>query len=241
MLRNEIGAKPRLLATEICDAIARSMPDRTQIRKLGQSLLRRHASLGLRPVVSSEEIVDAYYRCVLTGYLAKRYILENAALPKGINSSHKAIRRVCIAPEHSHARVADDDWRESWCLMQERNPEVNVSNAGSSARRADLYVVANGQVVSVEFKYVGSTGLRDARAPHNWADMPPNTRRHSCCCIPAHTTPCRSRRSISCSESRARQTRELFTCPGLRSQLREVPPNIGLQPTAAGGILSRRG
>jgi hypothetical protein len=33
-----------------------------------------------------------------------------------------------------------------------------------SLRRADLYFVALGQIVSVEFKYVGLHGLRDAKA-----------------------------------------------------------------------------
>jgi hypothetical protein len=163
MLRSEIGAKPKVVAREIGDEVARSTPDGTQIRELDRSLLRRHNLLKLRPTVSSEEIVEGYYRCVLTAYFAKRYALDDGALPHCINSSHKAVRRVCIVPEHRHARVEDDDWKEGWRLMQERNPEVNVRNPGGGARRADLHVVANGQIVSVEFKYVGSAGLRDVR------------------------------------------------------------------------------
>jgi hypothetical protein len=114
--------------------------------------------------VSAEEVVEAYYRCVVTGYLAERYSIENAALPHCINASHKAVRRVCVVPGHSHTQVEDRAWEEGWALMQRRNPEVNVTNARKRARRADLYVVADGQVVSVEFKYVSATGLRDWRA-----------------------------------------------------------------------------
>jgi hypothetical protein len=46
--------------------------------------------------------------------------------------------------------------------MQKQHPELNVLVAGRrSARRADLYVIASKQVVSIEFKYVTAAGLRD--------------------------------------------------------------------------------
>lgn len=165
MIRNGVDTKPHVLAMGICGAIEETAPDGTQIQQLSRSLLQRHASLRLRPVVSSEEIVEAYYRCVVSGYLTRRYSVENTALPACINSSHKAVRRVCVVPGHGHTRIEDRAWADGWVLMQRQNPEVNVTNAERrSARRADLYVVANGQVVSVEFKYVGSTGLGDRSA-----------------------------------------------------------------------------
>ena len=42
-----------------------------------------------------------------------------------------------------------------------QDPEVDIVVARSSPKRADLYVAAADKVVSVEFKYVGVTGLRD--------------------------------------------------------------------------------
>jgi len=117
-------------------------------------------------VVSSEETLEGYYRCVIAEDLAKRYILSQAAIPYCVNSSHRAVRRVChLTGRHSHADIEDAGWREGWTLIQRRRPEVNVQVAGRrSPKRADLYVVTGEGVVSVEFKYIGPTGLRDIEA-----------------------------------------------------------------------------
>lgn len=164
MSRDGINANPKVMAAELCAAIKADTPTATQIGQLGQSLLRRHSSLGLRPVVSSEEIVEAYYRCLLTGFIATRYSLDTFELPSCVNSSHKAVRRVCVGSKRAHAGLEDRAWEEGWAQMQLRNPEVNVKTPGrKSARRADLYVVANGHVVSIEFKYVGDRGVADQR------------------------------------------------------------------------------
>jgi hypothetical protein len=156
-------AEPRVVAREICRIVERSIPTRSQVRGLSQQLLTRHSVCRLKPVVSSEEVVEAYYRCVITAGLASRYTLAPISIPCCINSSHRAVSRVCVSPaRHAHAAVEDHKWRNGWRLIQGRNPEVNVRVAGRpSPKRADLYVVASGQVVSLEFKYVDPRGIRD--------------------------------------------------------------------------------
>lgn len=106
-----INAEPKAVAGGILRVIERNGPDRGQVRDLCRRLLQRHSSLRLRPVVSSEEVVEAYYRCVITESLVKRYGLSEAAIPDCINSSHRAVRRVCAAPGHSHVRIDDCRWQ----------------------------------------------------------------------------------------------------------------------------------
>ena len=154
MRRGSIEAEPRLVVREICRTAERSIPTRTQLQSLRRQLLRRHSVCRLRPVVSSEEITEGYYRCLITDALVNRHKLSRAAIPHIVNSSHCAVRRVCVVSEqHSHSAVEDGEWREGWGAIQRRNPEVNVLLAGRrSPKRADLYVVASRRVVSVEFK-----------------------------------------------------------------------------------------
>jgi hypothetical protein len=159
MTHDAINAGPETVAADVHQVVERSVPDRARLQELGRQLLRRHVLLGLQRVVSSEEIVEAHFRCVITDRLMGRFALSALAIPSCINSSHRAVRRVCGTPTHSHAVIEDDEWRRGWLAMQQRTPEVNIY-AGRSPKRADLYIVATGGVVSVEFKYVGR-GVRD--------------------------------------------------------------------------------
>jgi hypothetical protein len=163
MLRDVIDAEPSLLARDICRTVAGSIPTQTQVQELSRQLLGRHSVCRLEPVVSSEEIVEGYYRCLITDALVNSHKISPAAIPRCVNSSHRAVRRVCVASgRHSHSTVGDNEWRKGWALIQEWNPEVNVRVAGRpSPKRADLYVVTGRRVVSLEFKYVGVGGLRD--------------------------------------------------------------------------------
>jgi len=162
-MNNAIGAAPRAVARELALAIQDSRPTQAQISQLGLDLLDRHTRLpGLKRVVSSEEIVEAYYRCVLTHLVAKRYALNARVVPSCINSSHRAVRRVCATLSHSHAAIEDPAWHAGWAQMVKGPPRVGIREAGRrSARHADLYVVANEQIVSFEFKYLDAKGLHD--------------------------------------------------------------------------------
>jgi hypothetical protein len=68
-----LDAEARLVAGEISHIVERSIPTRMQVQGLCRQLLRRHAVCRLKSVVSSEEVVEAYYRCLITGGLASRY------------------------------------------------------------------------------------------------------------------------------------------------------------------------
>lgn len=133
---------------------------------LQRQLLSRHAELRLKPKISAEEVAEGFVRCVLLHHLQRRFALSIEAIPNCINSSHKAVRRVCAARDrHSHDGISDEAWSVAWSELQRQCPEVNVRVPGRrSAKRADLYIVARNKVVSLEFKYVGPDGLGDATA-----------------------------------------------------------------------------
>lgn len=66
---------------------------------------------------------------------------------------------------HRHNTITDDAWAEGWRRLQKERPDVNIMvPTHRSPRRADLYLVARSKIVSVEFKYIGARGLRDAAA-----------------------------------------------------------------------------
>lgn len=160
--RDSIEAEPGLVARAICSRVDRNSPTRMQVQSLCRQLLKRHSVCRLKPIVSSEEILEGYYRCLITDALVNRHKLRQTAIPFCVNSSHRAVRGVCVGGQHSHSAITDDEWRSGWVAIQKQSPEVNVRVAGRrSPKRADLYVIAGKQVVSVEFKYVGPRGLRD--------------------------------------------------------------------------------
>ena len=68
----------------------------------------------------------------------------------------------CVSPgNHQHSMLPDERWASAWLQMQSQVPEVNIrARRQRSARRADLYIVARRQVVSLEFKYADARGLR---------------------------------------------------------------------------------
>src|SRR5262245_24410838 len=85
------------MADEAARVIQGSPPTASDILTLGRQLIARHTELGLKALVSSEEILEAFVRCRLTDHLARRFDLEDSVLPERINSSHAAVRRVCAA------------------------------------------------------------------------------------------------------------------------------------------------
>jgi hypothetical protein len=131
-----------VVVDEIAGLVQASRPTEHDILDLQEQLFSRHSELpGLEPIVSS-------------------------ALPDCVNASHRAVMRVCLAvPRHDHLAIQDDQWTAGWDRMQVRHPSVNVKVPGRrSSRHADLYVIAGGHVVSLEFKYVAGKSLRDPEA-----------------------------------------------------------------------------
>src|SRR4029077_18630924 len=121
MERDRIDAAPSLVARGICRTVENRIPTRAEVRALSRELLRRHLVCGLKPVVSSEETLEGYYRCLISDALAKRYLLSQEAIPLCVNSSHRAVRRVCVLRrQHSHADIDDVGWRNGWTLIQRR-------------------------------------------------------------------------------------------------------------------------
>lgn len=117
--RNSIDAKPTLAAREICQIVERSIPSRVQVHGLSRQLLRRHSVCRFKLVVSAEEVVEGYYRCLITDTFTSRRALTQSAIPSCINSSHRAVRRVCdVSGQHNHSAIEDGVWREGWTLIQ---------------------------------------------------------------------------------------------------------------------------
>lgn len=158
-----IDEPARVVADEVCSVIRAAKPSADDIRDLQEQLLIRHNELKLEPVISAEDVVEGFFRCHLADYVVRRFQLQGDALPDSMNSSHRAVRRVCVASrQHHHLSILDTDWAKSWVGMQTRCPGVNIRAGRRSPRRADLYIVAKQQVISLEFKYVGASGIRDA-------------------------------------------------------------------------------
>ncbi|MGD1154025.1 MAG: hypothetical protein ABR911_14280 [Syntrophales bacterium] len=107
-----------------------------------------------------EEVIEGFFRCLLTDHLQRRFKVELSEISSCINSSHTAVRGICIAgSRHRHQDIKDAEWEKAWLRFQKQHREVNIcTSEGRSSRRADLYLVAQGGIVSVEFKYLGSHG-----------------------------------------------------------------------------------
>lgn len=163
---SSIDERAGAVADEAVSVICAVRPSAADILYLQRQLLVRHAELGLEAVVSAEEVVEGLVRCQLADYLTRRFNISVDALPHCLNASHKAVRRVCVSPwQHHHLAVLEADWAHGWLQMQARFPKVNVRVLGRRAsKRADLYIVAKRQIVSLEFKYVGASGLRGVDA-----------------------------------------------------------------------------
>ena len=162
-MNQTIDLEPNALGAEVAGVLASTAPRESHIRLLQDQLLARHDLLRLKPVVSSEEVVEGFFRCLIVDYLQQRYELRVESLPTHINSSHQAVRGACALPDgHRHNNITDDAWAEGWRQLQKR-PGVNILvPPHRSPRRADLHIVARNKIVSLEFKYIGSKGLRDA-------------------------------------------------------------------------------
>jgi hypothetical protein len=112
---------------------------------------------------AAETVVESYYACLVTEHLRRRFDIASAALPVTINSSHRAVRRVCVMPgEHLHGKVLKEPWAAGWRTFRQQpgvDMYVQTDHRERSLRHADLYVMAAGQIISLEYKYVSPKGL----------------------------------------------------------------------------------
>ena len=106
-MNKAIDEKPEVLAVGIRELLTSTKPTASDIRELRRQLLSRHADLHLKPTVSSEEVVESFFRCCLVQHLQQRFELHNDSIPGCINSSHRATRRVCAARNgHRHQDIS---------------------------------------------------------------------------------------------------------------------------------------
>lgn len=157
-----VDKEPAVLVPEFVRFIEHTVPSADAVRVLGDQLLSRHTALrGLKPIVSAEEIVESFFRCHVIDYLQQEFGIVAGDVPRCINSSHRATRRVCALPAaHSHAAIQDSEWQSGWLELQQLYPKVNIRTARSErAKRADLYVLARNEIISFEFKHVGQQGF----------------------------------------------------------------------------------
>lgn len=141
------------LRDEIERTIRKAVPSESDIAMIAGQLRKHEAD------PASEAIVESYYRCLLVDHLQKTYRIEQEEVPLCINSSHRAPRLVCCAtPRHRHYSIEKERWLEGWWRMRDRYTPIRRHE---TLRRADLYVIGQEQIVSVEFKYAGLHGIRD--------------------------------------------------------------------------------
>lgn len=158
-----IKTQPAVLAAEIAGVIQAATPSEQDIMEVQRQVLCRHAELRLGKKAAPEEVIEGFYRCLVIDHVQRRFKVDRGEIPSCINSSHTATRGVCIArSRHNHHHITDAEWRTAWLRFQKQHHEVNIRvSEKQSLRRADLYLVAQGGIVSVEFKYLGSHGSLD--------------------------------------------------------------------------------
>jgi hypothetical protein len=112
-------------------------------------------------------VIESYYGCLVTEHVRRIFDIVPDTLPLIINSSHRAVRRVCVLPgDHLHSKVLNDAWASGWRAFRQHagvDMYVRTAQRDRSLRHADLYVIAAGQIVSLEYKYVGAEGLKNPK------------------------------------------------------------------------------
>ena len=161
-----INLAPAALVTEVAKLMENATPSKRDVFEVRRQVLARQAQLGLRDRAAPECVAESFFRCLVIDHLQRRFGLTLDEIPDCVNSSHTATRGVCRMPSrHGHSLISDIDWDQGWRRLQRRHPAVNIHVPGRrSPKRADLYLVTRGEVMSVEFKYVGRHGIRDAPA-----------------------------------------------------------------------------
>jgi|GEM_PF-3150845 len=160
MAQGEICIKvlPNVLIKEIAKVIQALNPGDQDIAEIQNQLLRRHIILGLGKKTAPEEVAEAYFRCIITDHVQRYYNVNLNELTSCINSSHTAVRGICIRElHHNHLQVSDSEWKKTWPRFKDKHKEVDVGEH-NCRRIADLYFYTQGGIVSVEFKYLGKNG-----------------------------------------------------------------------------------
>jgi hypothetical protein len=163
-MNKTIDVEPEILATEISASIASTKPVSVDIVEMQRQLLSRHANLRLKPKISSEEVVEGFVRCVVIHHLQQRFRLHVDAIPNCVNSSHKAVRRVCASrSRHSHDSISDEAWSVAWLGLQQGHPEVNIW--------CQVTGVANARI-STSWRAVGSSRSNSSTSAFRGCAMP---------------------------------------------------------------------
>jgi hypothetical protein len=151
---------------EVLSEIERELKSAPPSADAVAAIQRQLAEFGA--AASAETVIESYYGCRLTERLRRRFEIPLAALPVTINTSHRAVRRVCVMPgEHLHDEVRKDAWVDGWRRLRQHtgvDMYVRTERRDRSLRHADLYLIASGQIISLEYKYVGPKGLKNLEA-----------------------------------------------------------------------------
>ena len=158
-----IDASPAKVATEIERTLQNARPSADTLSAAQRQLI------GFGAAAAAETVIESYYGCIVTEHLRRTFGIGADALPVCVNSSHRAVRRVCVAPgEHLHYTVPKASWAAGWQTLRQQHKDVDMyvrtAHRDRSLRHADLYVIASRQIISLEFKYVGPAGLKNPNA-----------------------------------------------------------------------------
>jgi len=159
-----IVSNPLQLAREIALFFGSLSPTSQDIRAAAEEVQKRQLVLR-RGKAGNECVVESLMRCALTHRLQSQLGITHFDLPARVNSSHVSARGVCISKRAHDHLIEDRVWEGSWTAFQADHPEVNVFVPGrKNPRRADMYVAAAGEIVSIEFKYLKPGRCGDLKA-----------------------------------------------------------------------------
>ena len=149
-MTSRIEASPAEAVAEIERALRNAPPPQADTVAVIQHQLAQFGA-----AAAAETVIESYYGCLVTEHVRRVFAIDPDTLPLIINSSHRAVRRVCVLPgEHLHSKVLRESWASGWQALRKRHigvdMHVRTAQRERSLRHADLYVIAAGQIVSLE-------------------------------------------------------------------------------------------
>jgi hypothetical protein len=92
-IKRGIDAPPAQVVAGISRVLQSERPRADTLSAIQRQLV------GFGAAAAAETVIESYYGCIVTEHLQRKYEIAAGDLPICVNSSHKAVRRVCVAPD----------------------------------------------------------------------------------------------------------------------------------------------
>src|SRR5688572_30012425 len=121
-MRSCIDASPAVALAEIERELRNAPPPSADAVA---AIQRQLAEFGAAAAAAT--VIESYYGCLVTEHVRRTFDIAADTLPLIINSSHRAVRRVCVMPsDHLHSRVLKDSWASGWRTLRQQHIGVDI-------------------------------------------------------------------------------------------------------------------